>query len=44
MNENDRFFPAEKHDHSIENKYRNVISVLAAHRIALWEYDIPTGA
>ena len=44
MNENDRFFPPEKHDHSIENKYRNVISVLAAHRIALWEYDIPTGA
>ncbi len=28
----------------VYDKYRKMVSVLAAHRIALWEYDIATGA
>ena len=27
----------------LKNKYQEITSVLAAHQIALWEYDIPTG-
>ena len=26
----------------LKNKYQEITSVLAAHQIALWEYDIPT--
>ena len=27
----------------LKNKYQEITSVLAAHQIALWEYDISTG-
>ena len=36
--------PAKNEDFDeLKDKYQEIISVLAAHQIALWEYDIPTG-
>ena len=35
--------PSQENRQGIDDRHQKIVSVLAAHKVALWEYDIRTG-